>query len=129
MHREVDKDLFQLLDRVNHSLQWIVNNAMALSTASLSPLDTSDKPPSIPYINWDVIANSEIHILHKLGDYLKQHMENSTHSKLQHNGQSIYDVFERGYQCNALEASQQEGVICAQAPTYMHIYYRSDSRK
>eukprot|EP01036_Dinobryon_divergens_P032902 gene32902-42582_t len=75
LHREVDKDLQQLLDRVDASLQWIVNNAKSVSSSS--PTETSDKPPSIPYINWDLIANSEIHILHKLGNYLKQHMENS----------------------------------------------------
>ena len=107
LHREVDKDLLPLLNRVNASLQWIVTNAR--DSSSPSPIESSDKPPSIPYINWDLIANSEIHILHKFGSYLKQHVENSTHSKLQHNGQTIYDVLERGYKCNAMEASQQEG--------------------
>lgn len=83
-------------------MQWIVDNARGFESES-------EKPPSIPYINWDLIANSEIHILNKLGRYLKQHVMNSTHSKLQHNGQSVYDILERGYQCNSYEASQQEG--------------------
>eukprot|EP00597_Dinobryon_sp_UTEXLB2267_P009179 CAMPEP_0170085326 /NCGR_PEP_ID=MMETSP0019_2-20121128/20242_1 /TAXON_ID=98059 /ORGANISM="Dinobryon sp., Strain UTEXLB2267" /LENGTH=432 /DNA_ID=CAMNT_0010301741 /DNA_START=285 /DNA_END=1583 /DNA_ORIENTATION=+ len=63
--------------------------------------------------------------MYKLGMYLKRHFENSTLSKSQHSGQSVYDIIERGYQCSALQASQQEVIskfismdICSEIEWY-----------
>lgn len=105
INKGTDKDLEELLQKVDNTLRWIIEKS------SDYPSKATEKHPPIPFINWDLIANAEIHILHKLGLYLVQHFQNSTHSRLQHSGQSAYDIIERGYQCKPKQAVGQEGLF------------------
>eukprot|EP00598_Pedospumella_elongata_P006999 CAMPEP_0184968798 /NCGR_PEP_ID=MMETSP1098-20130426/1737_1 /TAXON_ID=89044 /ORGANISM="Spumella elongata, Strain CCAP 955/1" /LENGTH=558 /DNA_ID=CAMNT_0027490463 /DNA_START=191 /DNA_END=1867 /DNA_ORIENTATION=+ len=80
----------QLLMRAETTLNWIAN---------------PDRKDSIKTINrYDTISNSEIHILNKLVSRLKALLADKSPG----NKQAFSNLVNNGYQCSALQASQQE---------------------
>ncbi len=90
---EVDilREVQMLYDRVKASLDWISN---------MKPKDSSST--SYPLIRRDLISNAEIHILHKLGKYLKKALNDPNAAR------KLFNLVSKGYQCNAAQATQQE---------------------
>lgn len=85
------REVQMLYDRVKLSLDWIAN---------MKPKDSSST--SYPLIRWDLISNAEIHILHKLGKYLKKALSDPQAAH------TLSNLVSKGYQCNAAQATQQE---------------------
>lgn len=79
-----------LLQRAEASLNWIADPAQQANIKTINRFDT--------------ISNNEIHILHKLVSRLKTTLaDGSAASKLK-----FSNLVSKGYQCSALQASQQE---------------------
>ena len=78
-----------LLERSENALNW------------LADIPEEDQKSIFKF---DTISYNEVHILHKLTSVLKKLLKNKTSLTVS----KLHDLVHNGYQCNALQASQQE---------------------
>ena len=104
----------RLLHRSEHTLNWITSSSSSSTTTS-----SEDKVDTI--IRWDLISNSEVHILNKLITYLKVIVNINDKSSYSH----IVDLARRGHQCTPIQALQQAQIsrfismdICSEIEWY-----------
>jgi hypothetical protein len=95
----------ELLHRSEHTLDWI--------SSSEDKVDT--------VIRWDLISNSEVHILNKLVTYLKVIANINDKGSYRH----IIDLVRKGHQCTPIQALQQAQIsrfismdICSEIEWY-----------
>lgn len=71
------------------------------------------------FLRWDLISKTDVHIVHKLVQYLTYHLKSPQGQR------KLYNLYHHGTQCGALEAAQQEMIskyismdICAEVEWY-----------
>lgn len=91
------KQMEELHSRANSSLSWMI-----------------DYGPQSSFLQWTHLSNADVHIVRKLSVFLQQLLPSlSDHEQHPHNGrlwseEEIDQLLTHGYQCTALQASQQE---------------------
>lgn len=95
-----------LLSRTEAFLSWATNTNATDGKAA-------------PYVRWDLVSNADIHIAHKLAQYLRFHLGGEAGRR------RLVRAMKSGYQCSPLQAAQQEFIakhikmdICSEVEWY-----------